>query len=373
MSWIEGLCLLAIAVYVLRTAFFGVGAWRQWRHSRRECLPAGSTPAVSVIIPARNEEHTIARCVESVFACRYPSFEVLVVNDRSTDGTEAVLEELQRRYGERLRVFHRREEPRVANLQGKAGALHIGVEHARGEILLFTDADCRVPPTWIATMVAPFAQPAVGFVAGFVLVEGKRFFDLLQAAEWLLLNAAGSGGIGWGQALGCFGNNLAVRAQAYWDTGGYERIPFSVTEDLGLQQAVHRCGWRMVYCHAPEAVVETLPVATLAERIRQLRRWGQGGRRLGLWAVAFMLTTALFFGALAGAGVAGEWLWMVGVLAARCGADTALGALAALSIRRPRLLWMVPVASAFLMVMEGVLPLLVYLQPQVRWKGRVLA
>lgn len=373
MSWVEGLCLVGMAVYALRTVFFGLGAWRQWRQSRRDCLSPAWSPTVSVVIPARNEEHTIAVCVEAVFACRYPDFEVIVVNDRSTDGTEAVLEELQRRYGERLRVVHRRQEPQKANLQGKAGALHMGIEHARGEILLLTDADCRVPPTWIATMVAPFVQPEVGFVAGFVVVEGRRCFDHLQAAEWLLLNVAGSGGIGWGQALGCFGNNVAVRAQAYWDTGGYEQIPFSVTEDLTLQQAIHLRGWHMRYCHAPEAVVETLPVATLVDRIRQLRRWGQGGRRLGLWAVAFVLTSVLFFGALIAAGVAGEWLWIAGVLATRCGADTALGILAALSIRRLPLLWMVPAASGFLMLVEFLLPSLVYLQPRVRWKGRVLA
>ncbi len=372
MSWIAVLCVGAIAAYLLRAGFLLLGAWREQRRSRDYGSVTGWAPKVSVVVPARNEEHNIARCLDSIFACQYPDFEVIVVNDRSTDGTEKVLEALQRRYGGRLRIFHRRQEPQKASLQGKAGALHMGVEHAQGEILLFTDADCVVPPTWVQAMVAPFSREGIGFVAGFVLVEGRRFFHRLQAAEWLLLSAAGSAGIGWGKALGCFGNNIAVRARAYWDTGGYERIPFSVTEDLALQQAVHASGWQMHYCYAPEAVVQTLPVPTVGDRLRQLQRWGQGGRRLGLWAVIFVVTTVLFFSALVAAGITQQWLWVAGVAAVRLGADTALGVLSAFSIRRPRLLFMVPFAVVSLALVELILPFLVYLRPRVRWKGQVL-
>ncbi|MCS6966245.1 MAG: glycosyltransferase, partial [Candidatus Kapabacteria bacterium] len=325
MSWVGWLCLLSILAYALRGSFFLIGAWRARRQYRKLNLAPAQPPSVSIVIPARNEERVIARCVESVMACQYSNFEVIVVNDRSTDGTAAVLRELQDRYGERLRIVHRWEEPSERNLQGKAGALHLGIEQAQGEVLLFTDADCLVPPTWIRAMVTPFSQPRVGFVAGFVLVEGQHFFARLQSAEWLMLSTAASAGIGWGQALGCFGNNVAVRARAYWDTGGYAHIPFSVTEDLTLQQAVRRCGWQMQHVCTSEGVVVTMPVRTLGDHLRQRRRWGRGGLLLGGWAIAFVTTTALFWGALLSAALAGEWLWAVGVGVVRFVADLALG------------------------------------------------
>ncbi|MEN3026567.1 MAG: glycosyltransferase [Chlorobiota bacterium] len=375
MSWVEWLCLLGVASYVVRGSFFVLGAWREWRRDRaaKGVAPEGELPSVSVIIPARNEEQTIARCVESVMASDYPRFEVIVVDDRSTDRTAEVLQELQQRYGERLRVIHRREEPRERNLQGKAGALHCGMEQARGEVAAFTDADCIVPPTWLRAVVAPFRHPEVGFVAGLTVVSGRRLFDRIQAAEWLLLGAAGGAGVGWRQALGCYGNNMAVRCRAYWDVGGYARIPFSVTEDLSLQQAIHRRGWRMRFLFGPEGMVSTLPVATVWDRLRQLQRWGRGGLLLGGWAVGFGMTTVLFWGAVFAALLAGEWLWTLGLVGCRLVADGALGVLATWTLRRWQLLWALPLGILTLAVVELVLPFLVFLQPRVRWKGRTLS
>jgi cellulose synthase/poly-beta-1,6-N-acetylglucosamine synthase-like glycosyltransferase len=305
-------------------------------------------------------------------ACEYPALEVIVVDDCSTDATPMVLQQLQQRYGERLRVVRRTEEPREPNLQGKAGALHLGMEHARGEITLLTDADCVVPPTWVRSMVALFREPSVGFVAGFTLIRGQRLFDRIQSAEWLLLGTAGSGGIGWGQPLGCFGNNLAVRTRAYWDTGGYARIPFSVTEDLSLQQAIHRCGWQMRHLYDPAGVVWTLPVRSPADRLRQLQRWGRGGLQLGLWAVLFVMSSALYWGALLLPGVVGQWGWTAVVAAVRFVADSALGVFSALLLRQTSLVWVLPLAASFLALMELVLPVLVVLRRRIRWKGRLL-
>lgn len=372
MSWIATLCLGAAVVYVLRGAFFLLGAWRaMWRSRKRLQAAVHDFPKVSVVIPARNEERTIARCVESVFACDYPDFEVVVVDDMSTDGTAEVLRQLQSRYGARLRVVHRREEPHQENLRGKAGALHMGMEQVRGEIALFTDADCTVAPGWIRAMARFFADPAVGFVAGFTLVGGQRFFERFQAAEWLLLHAAESAGIGWNLPLGCFGNNLGVRVRAYWDTGGYERIPFSVTEDLALQQAIHRRGWRMEYAYTPEALVTTLPVATVGEYWRQHRRWGRGGVGLGVWAGAFLVTTLLFWVPLIGAAVTGYWAGVLLLAGVRGVCDALLGLSAVRRLRLGFLAGMLFFAIPFLALVELLLPFVVLLQPRIRWKGRV--
>jgi len=370
MDWVVALVLAAALAYGIRALLLLYGSWRERQRSRHLPPLEAEVPSVSVIIPARNEEHTIADCVASVAACPYPRLGILVVNDRSSDNTAAVLEQLQQRYPI-VRVLTRESEPSNPNLQGKAGALHLGALHAGGELLLFTDADCVVPPSWISELARCFADPAVGLVASFTLIRPQGLFAWLQSAEWLLLHTAASAGVGLGHALGCFGNNLAVRARAYWSTGGYEHIPFSVTEDLALQQAVQRAGWRLRYHCAPESLVWTLPAPTLRDYLQQRRRWARGGLQLGWRGVAFVLPTLLLWGAIVSALASGHFLeaLLLGLL--RVGADLLLGLPSLLRLRQYGLLGILPLTILLLALLELLLPVLV-LSPQIRWKGQAL-
>ena len=117
-----------------------------------EPLPAGSR--VSVIVPARNEAHNIARCVGSLLASDYPDFEVIVVDDRSEDGTGAAARALATPTAAgtaRLRVLDGAELPK--GWFGKQWACWQGVQEAGGALLLFTDADTVHAPTLLARSV----------------------------------------------------------------------------------------------------------------------------------------------------------------------------------------------------------------------------
>lgn len=121
---------------------------------------ASNAPKVTVIIPARNEERNIVGCVESLLAQTYPNFEVIVVDDGSTDETPRLLEMLvqRNRSGHALRVA--RVDSLPAGWAGKPHALHTGASETRGEWLLFTDADTRHAPTALATaMRDALSQP----------------------------------------------------------------------------------------------------------------------------------------------------------------------------------------------------------------------
>jgi glycosyltransferase involved in cell wall biosynthesis len=115
---------------------------------------------VSVIIPARNAERTIGPCVDSLLALQYPAqrLELRVVDNGSTDGTAARLAA----YREQLAIVR---EPRP----GAAAARNAGLRGAAGEIVAFTDADCVVDPGWLAALVRPLRDPAVGIVGGTIL------------------------------------------------------------------------------------------------------------------------------------------------------------------------------------------------------------
>src|SRR4051812_27792592 len=120
----------------------------------REAAPGGGEwPFVSIVVPARNEEKNLPRLLPSLLGQRYPRFEVIVVDDKSTDGTPQVLEEWQAR-DERLHVVRGEDLPREEGWMGKPHAMMQGARIAKGEWLLFTDADTRHEPKSLSSTVA---------------------------------------------------------------------------------------------------------------------------------------------------------------------------------------------------------------------------
>jgi glycosyltransferase involved in cell wall biosynthesis len=120
-----------------------------------------AAPAVSVVVPVRNGAATIDDCLWSLLELRYPGrLELLVVDNGSTDGTPEVLA----RHDERIVVVH---EP----TRGPAAARNAGLRGATGDVVAFTDADCVVDPDWLARLVVPLADPAVGIAGGRILAR----------------------------------------------------------------------------------------------------------------------------------------------------------------------------------------------------------
>ncbi len=371
MSW-EWFFFIGFGLLTVRFCFFWFGHRRARQFERQFSSKNGGAyqPLVSVVVPARNEEQHIAECVHSIFRNDYPHFEVIVVDDQSEDRTAEILYQLQQQYGQRLQVVSTQSVD--SPLVGKARALATGVRYATGEILLFTDADCIVPATWIAAMVQPFQSPAVGCVASFSSMVAHRWFDQLQQVEWLYNHTLARAGLGWNVPLGCFGNNLAIRHSAYQQTGGLEQIPYSMlTEDLALLLAVRQQRYRCVYMLSPQTYVLTYPLRTFREYLRQHHRWVHGGTALGWKAVAFMTVTVAYWLGLIAA-LLGSPPAAVLLLGARCVYDVVLLLPAVRTLRqweilRPRLISIL----LFFQLLEVSLPL--FLIPRhVYWKDRRL-
>jgi chlorobactene glucosyltransferase len=138
--------------------FYGRQIWEMWLGVRRvqgvqssaAITLATTQPHVTIIVPARNEARNIRRCVASLLGQAYPHYDVVVVDDGSTDATSAILAEMQRgTSGARLHVVSAGALP--SGWAGKPHAMSVGAAHARGEWLLFTDADTLHRPdalTW---------------------------------------------------------------------------------------------------------------------------------------------------------------------------------------------------------------------------------
>lgn len=212
------------------------------------------TPLLSVIIPARDEERTIERTVRAMLAQTYPALEIIVVNDRSTDATEGILRGID---DARLVVIHGEEPP--AGWLGKPWALHQGSLRAKGELLLFVDADVIYEPDAITASVTTMEEQEVPMLAllpdirmrGFwehVIMPNLSVFALTFLDIWLgnrtrTVFLAVGGGIG----------NL-VRRVEYVAAGGHESLQGAVVDDVGLARLFRRKGFRTMAVIADDFV-----------------------------------------------------------------------------------------------------------------------
>lgn len=208
-------------------------------------LPAAGMPAVSVVVPARDEERGIEAAVRSHLAQTYPNLEVIVVDDRSADSTPAILARLAAEVP-RLAVVAGVDPP--PGWLGKPHALFEGASHARGEILLFADADVRYAPEAVSDAVAFLENERLDLVALFPRVEMCGFWEnvlmpYLPVSYFFgpafLLNSDRQRRFAAGAGAGMF-----VRASAYRAAGGHEALRDSVIDDLHLATRVRRAGGR---------------------------------------------------------------------------------------------------------------------------------
>src|SRR5262245_59503540 len=118
---------------------------------RRALRPVGPLPPVSILVPARNEERSIAAAIETALSTVGVEFEVVVLDDQSEDGTATVVAEYAARDG-RVRLFH--SCPLPGGWCGKMFACHQLAQHAQYPVLAFIDADVRLAPDGLARLVA---------------------------------------------------------------------------------------------------------------------------------------------------------------------------------------------------------------------------
>ncbi|HEX2977255.1 MAG TPA: glycosyltransferase, partial [Bacteroidales bacterium] len=123
-------------------------------------------PFVSVLIAARNEASEIGTCIECFKHQRYPKdrFEVIIINDQSTDATSDIIKEQIKSASINLRQLF------TSGAGGKKEAIYEGLLNAKGSIILTTDADCRVPETWIADFTEKFKATGAYFITGPVML-----------------------------------------------------------------------------------------------------------------------------------------------------------------------------------------------------------
>ena len=228
--------------------------------------PAGPLPAVSVLVPAHNEEAVIARSVRAMLALDYPDFEVIVIDDGSTDDTAGALGRLAG--NPRLRIVRK-----VVN-EGKAMALNDALPLARGELVLILDADAAPAPDLLRWMVPHFAAVRVAAVTGNPRVRNtETFLARLQSIEFSsIISLLRRSQRIWGRIVTVSGVVAAFRRSALFDVGGFS--PEMPTEDIELTWKLQKKFYDVRY--EPRAVCwMTVPV-TYRGLWKQRLRWARG-------------------------------------------------------------------------------------------------
>lgn len=251
------------------------------------------TPPVSILIAVRNEEQTILSCLAALEKLEYPldQIEVLVGDDNSTDHTWAILQNYKSP-GFTFRCVRIRE--RLGLAQGKGNVIAHLARMATSDFFFITDADIRVPPAWVASMLAQ-VQGQTGIVTGITTITGDRILDRMQAIDWLY-------SLGLMQSLSdlklpvsTMGNNMLITKSAYASVGGYENISFSVTEDVQLFRAVIRKGWKTVNVFHQQVLAFSSPAADVGTLLHQRKRWMRGSMHLPWYMIVVLMLHAAYY------------------------------------------------------------------------------
>lgn len=271
---LEILFLIFVSGYFIQSVIFFIGAAIKFPQRSMDELPTAT-----VIVAARNEEKNILRCIASLDNLIYPDgkLDIIIVDDNSTDKTGAMVDNFIRGKNKFRKIETKKE---IGRLKGKTNALANALDLAKGEIILTTDADCLVHPNWVKT-IASYYQKDVAVVNGFTAQDAVSGFSGMQAIDFIYLLFVASGTINLGHPLSCIGNNMSYRRSAYFEVGGYEKLPFSVTEDFNLLRAIYKLQkYKIIFPLDVNSLVTSIACKDLISLYRQKKRWGVGGLQI---------------------------------------------------------------------------------------------
>jgi len=297
----ETLFAIVIAAYFIQSVLLSIGSKKKFSKIDDENLPTAT-----VVVAARNEEKNILNCLRSLDDLIYPEgkLEIIIVDDDSDDDTNKIVSGF---------ILNQPKFKLIKPLKdfgetiGKARAIANAIEIAKGEIILTTDADCMVSPTWAKT-TAGYYKDDVVMVCGYTNQRAENLFESLQDMDFIYLLTVAGGAINLGKPLSAIGNNMSYRKSAYFEVGGYENIPFSVTEDFQLLMAMNKLkGKKIIYPADKGGLVTSAPCPNIKTLFYQKRRWAVGGLKsridnlfiisTGFWSAILILFVPFFYSA----------------------------------------------------------------------------
>lgn len=257
----------------------------------------------SIIIPARNEEESIQACVLSIYKQNYPAelFEVLVIDDHSTDATSAVVQELQSEYAS-LKLIRLADEVQGKLLNAyKKKAIETAIHKTSGDWIITTDADCNVGENWLRAYnsIIQHNQPAL--VAGPVkFTNTGSFVSIFQCLDFLSLQGITAASVSADKHSMCNGANLAYKKEAFFEVNGFKGIDNVASGDdmLLMHKIKKQFPGKLGYLFTQEAIVSTSPMPDWISFFNQRIRWASKAEKYDDKTIIAVLVLVYFYNVL---------------------------------------------------------------------------
>ena len=316
--------LLAIAYSMV------IGIYCYWfLQLKKEPLKRITPPATkfTIIIPARNEALIIATCLKTIQLQNYPSelFEVIVVNDHSTDQTEKVVLSIQSSFPS-LRLINLSDHISGTINSYKKRAIEIAVAESKNEWIITTDADCEVLPNWLNNFDLYIQEKQPVLVAAPVMFSlTKSWLGLFQVLDFMSLQGITVAAVAAGYHSMCNGANLAYSKAAFYEVGQFKGIDHLASGDdmLLMYKIKQRFPGQLGFLFSTEMIVTTAPMPSWKTFINQRIRWASKADSYSeksiFWVLllVYSFNAFIFFGLIGGIFVNGIYPIIVYIVLAK--------------------------------------------------------
>lgn len=353
MIFLYGLYIL-LGFYSLFLLFIFIGIFRI-----KNCKDSSFFNDISVIVAAHNEEKDIANLLDSLSFQEYPKdkYKIIIVNDRSRDNTEEIIKRYSEKYNN---IKYLKIDKDDKNLVGKKNALTKGIEKSKGNVLLFTDADCVPSKNWLKSMNNQFNlgfdvvvgySPLVSYNKKTIL---QKFIFLLKRLERLSIFAISAGTIGWNWGVTATGRNFAYKRNVFDELNGFSGIGHisSGDDDLFLQKISKSKRYKIVFAKDKKSFVNSVERKNVKEQINQEKRraskWIYYPLNIKIYsALIFVFYLFLLISFVMAIFSSFSWNLFLGVFIIKVIFDFLIVIKGTILFRENRLLWIFPLAEIF--------------------------
>ena len=277
MALIESISVGIFSLYALFMLYFLSGLIRL---KKTLIVKNSEEPTVSVIVASRNEEENIRNLLEDLSNQTYSQtkLQIIIADDRSTDNTWEIISDY-------INNFNNFTGVKVSKLSTtmapKKYALTKAIGKTSSEIIISTDADCRVPNAWVESIVKTFDKET-GVVIGYSKIDtnSESFFDYYQSIDFLALMSTNAGTLGWGNSWTGSGQNIAYRRSDFEKINSFIPVANKISgDDFYLVQAISKIAKAKYNTHS-ESFVKTKPSENVSKFISQRIRWASNTKKL---------------------------------------------------------------------------------------------
>ena len=275
MHQLLSLSLIIIWLLIISYALFTIGLQVLWQRLYVYNENAALTDFITVIIPVRNEEKGIFELLSDLSQQTYPAgqFEVLVMDDGSTDATASIVLKCSKEFNIKIRLISLPDHPTTSP---KKRAIETAIAQAQGNLIVTTDGDCRVGKGWLQAFAVCHVSSNAKLMSGPVTFLEERFLtDHLQTVEFSSLIGSGASAIAAGYPSLCNGANLAYEKEIFNEVGGYDGVRHiaSGDDEFLMHKIADKYPDGIRFLKSREAIVRTQAHQDWQIFFRQRKRW----------------------------------------------------------------------------------------------------